>query len=133
MKNRIVVTDTKFHIIDHRIVVCELKCSMQMLKHPAWMVINDYMWSKRFPHINYNGEFIVKAKAKCNSIDTFDERKGKMIAKSRAKVKMFNIAYRVWRECCKSLLDYNEKCLSAMMACEIAEDIESKHVEKLLI
>lgn len=38
-------------------------------------------------NVSYDGEFTVKAKARCNNTDTFDEKKGKMIAESRAKAK----------------------------------------------
>lgn len=126
------ITDTKFHIdAENKVVICELKCNMQMHKHPAWNIIYEEMWSKRFPNVGWDGVFTVKAKARCNSIDTFDEVRGKRIAESRAKVKMFNTAWRVWRECENFLNILAYKCQKTSQACMLAMDIEKKHVMEL--
>lgn len=134
MRNRVMITDTKFHVdAENKVVVCELKCDLQMPKHPSWIVLQDDMYRRKFPNVGYSGEFTVKAKARCNNIDTFDEKKGKMIAESRAKAKMFNIAWRVWRECEDALADLAQECQKTSQACVKAMDIELNHVRELSV
>lgn len=134
MRNRVMITDTKFHVdAENKVVICELKVDMQMHKHPAWIAIDSTMWKKKFPNVSYDGEFTVKAKARCNNTDTFDEKKGKMIAESRAKAKMFNIAWRVWRECEDALADLAQECQKTSQACVKAMDIELNHVRELSV
>lgn len=132
MKNRVLITDTKFHVdTENKVVVCELKVDMQMHKNPAYYVVNRNMWGKRFPHVNWEGQFIVRAKARCNASDTFDETVGKRIAESRAKVKMFNTAWKVYRECEDALVDLAQECQKSSQACVAAMNIEDNHVLEL--
>lgn len=134
MRNRVMITDTKFHVdAESKVVICELKVDMQIHKHPAWIAINGIMWKKKFPNVSYDGEFTVKAKARCNNTDTFDEKKGKMIAESRAKAKMFSIAQRVWGECYKALIRYAAECSWSTQACFEAKRIEENHAKELSV
>lgn len=128
------ITDTKFYVdAENKVVICELKVDMQMHKHPAWLSIYASIWNKKFPNVSYDGEFTIKAKARCNSTDTFDEKKGKMIAESRAKAKMLNIASRVWHEAYKSLSFMADNCLCSSIACSNAEKLEMNHIKELSI
>lgn len=128
------ITDTKFHVdAENKVVICELKVDMQMHKHPAWIAIDSTMWKKKFPNVSYDGEFTVKAKARCNNTDTFDETVGKRIAESRAKAKMFSIAQRVWGECYKALACYTAECSRSIRACLEAKRIEENHVKELSV
>ena len=80
------ITDTKFHVdAKNKVVICELKVDMQMHKHPAWIAIDNTTWKKKFPNVSYDEEFTVKAKARCNNTDTFDEKKGKRIEENHVK------------------------------------------------
>lgn len=125
------ITNTNFHVdVENKVVICELNCDLQLEKHPAWMVINPSMWEKKFPNID--GEFTVRAKARCNASDTFDETVGKRIAESRAKVKMFKIASRVWATCREVLTDMAAKCHNSYIACNNAKMIENNHVLELI-
>lgn len=132
MRNRVMITDTKFYVdTENKVVVCELKVDMQMHKHPAWIAIDNTMWKKKFPNVSYDGEFTVKAKARCNNTDTFDETVGKRIAESRAKAKMFKIASRVWATCREALTDMAGRCHVSSVACDHAEMVENNHVLEL--
>lgn len=132
MKNRVLIAGTKFHVdTENKVVVCELKVDMQMHKNPAYYVVNRNMWGKRLPYVNWEGQFTVRAKARCNASDTFDETVGKRIAESRAKAKMFKIASRVWATCREALLDMAAKCHNSSVACDKAEMIENNHVLEL--
>ena len=132
MKNRIHVAKTTFHVDEiNKVVICSLECDMQMCKHPAWISINDNAWRKKFPNVNYDGEFTVKAKARCNATDTFDVEKGKRLAESRAKAKMFSVAERVWQEIAQYLGNMVHECVKTAKACTLAKDIESNHVKEL--
>lgn len=132
MKNRVLITGTKFHVdTENKVVVCELKVDMQMHKNPAYCVVNSDMWRKKLPYVSWDGQFTVRAKARCNASDTFDETVGKRIAESRAKAKMFNIAWKVWRECEDALVDMAQECQKTSQACVTAMDIELNHVLEL--
>lgn len=132
MKNRVLITGTKFHVdTENKVVICELKVDMQMYKNPAYCVVSGNMWRKKFPYVSWDGQFTVRAKARCNASDTFDETVGKRIAESRAKAKMFNIAWKVWRECEDALVDMAQECQKTSQACVTAMDIENNHVLEL--
>lgn len=133
MRNRVRITETKFHVdTTNKVVVCELECDMQMHKHPAWPIIDSTMWKKKFPNVSYDGEFTVKAKARCNASDTFDETIGKRIAESRAKTKMFKTASKVWRLCSEELSKLSKQCALSAASCIDSMFIEHKHVKELV-
>lgn len=133
MKNRVRVLESVYKIDEkNKVVVCELKVDMQMSKHPAYYEFRGDMWKKRFPHVGWDGQFTVRAKARCNASDTFDETIGKRIAESRAKAKMFAIAGKVWLECSTVLLKASEECSKTMMACLDERSMEIKHVRELI-
>ena len=50
-------------------------------------------------------KFCVKASATCMKGDRYDASLGKHIANSKARAKMFNVAYRIWRIVKDSLYD----------------------------
>lgn len=126
------ITNTTYKVDkENKVVVCELKCDLQFNKHPAWCVMQPEMWEKKFPDIRYSGEFTVKAKARCNNLDTFDEKKGKMIAESRAKLKMYSIAERLYSCCIKALGDAKDSCLYSSAACIDAMQVEERHIKEL--
>ena len=126
------ITNTTYKVdTENKVVVCELMCDLQFDKHPAWYVMQPEMWIKKFPDIGYTGEFTVKAKARCNSQDTFDEKKGKMIAESRAKLKMYSIANRLYGCCIKALRDAKDSCFDSSAACIEAMQVEKRHIKEL--
>lgn len=132
MKSRLNISNCKYTVIPEKgIVVCELECDMNFYAHPAWNSIQVDMWSKRFPNVSYNGIFSVKAKARCNKLDVFDERKGKRIAESRAKIKALSIAARVWRMIADSLWAQASQCVIAVDGCEYNMGHEINHLESL--
>lgn len=132
MKNRIHVTKTTFHVDEvNKVVICSLKCDMQMHKHPAYSCFSDEIFQKRMPLVRWNGEFTVRAKTKCNATDTFDVEKGKRLAESRAKAKMFSVAERVWQEVGQYLGKMAKECARTELACTLAKDIEGNHVKEL--
>lgn len=132
MRNGVMIINTKFNVDTvNKVVVCELKCDLQLAKHPAWLMIAPSIWERKFPNIGYDGEFTVKAKARCNDMDTFNEKRGKMIAESRAKAKMLKVASRIWEQCAKALKDASAKCAATSTACIEAMQIEVDHIAEL--
>lgn len=131
-RNR-VKTESNFIVKEeNKVVVCIMDVSMQLEKSEVWRYIDSDFYSKKAPMVNYNGEFRVTAKARCNSEDTFDIETGKRIAESRAKAKAFRIAKNVWKCIAKSFIN-NAKIAEQMMNnCTLAEEIENKHTEKLI-
>ena len=115
----------------NKVVVCTLNCDLGLYKHPAWLYIDSEFFKKKFPYIDYGGNFIVKAKARCNPIDTFDEETGKRIAESRAKAKMFKIAERFYRIYSQRLIKISSICLGTAVACDYSLSNELKHINKL--
>ena len=131
MRNRVLIEKSNFYVDEaNKVVVCTLKCDMQLDKHPAWDAI-DYRMFKNFPNAHYYGKFTVKAKARCNATDTFDVETGRMIAESRAKAKMFNISSRVYKLCSDALTKMAKECSNSSVACEQAMMIENDHVLEL--
>ena len=131
MRNRVLIEKSNFHVDGaNKVVVCTLECDMQLFKHPAWDAIDSRMF-KSIPYVNWNGKFIVKAKARCNATDTFDVETGKRIAESRAKVKMFNISSRVYKLCSDALTKMAKECSNSSIACEQTMMIENDHVLEL--
>lgn len=131
MRNRVLIEKFNFHVDEvNKIVVCKLECDMQLHKHPAWNAIDSRMF-KSIPYVSWDGKFIVKAKARCNATDTFDVETGKRIAESKAKVKMFNTAWKVYRMCEDALVDLAQECQRYSQACVKAMDIENNHVLEL--
>lgn len=134
MRNGIMITNTTYKVDkENKVVVCELKCDLQLEKHPAWEVIRPSMWEKKFPNISWDYSFTVRAKARCNNLDTFDEKKGKMIAESRAKLKMYSIAERLYSCCIKALRDAKDSCLNSSAACIDAMQVEKRHIKELTV
>lgn len=131
MRNRVLIEKSNFHVDGaNKVVVCTLECDMQLFKHPTWDAIDSRMF-KSIPYVNWNGKFIVKAKARCNATDTFDAETGKRIAESRAKAKMFNISSRVYKLCSDALTKMAKECSNSSVACEQAMMIENDHVLEL--
>ena len=132
MKNSVHVSKTEYHVDkENKVVLCTLHVDTQLHKHPAWLSISREFFAKRFPFISYDGEFIVKAKARCNKEDEFDEVIGKRIAESRAKVKAFSIARRMWASITKAMKRFTLQCSNTMHACGEAETKEREHVKEL--
>lgn len=135
MRNRVKIVDTKFYVDSKNgVVTCVLKCDMQMDKHhKIWKGVSAEVWKKKFPSVDWYGGFTVKAKAKCNYSDTFDEVKGKRIAESRAKVKMYKVAHRVWTMCEDYFNECANTCHDLSIACYNATRNEEYHVDELTI
>lgn len=126
------ITDTTYKVDkENKVVICELKCDLQLEKHPAWLVISPSMWKKKFPNISWDSAFTVRAKARCNNLDTFDEKKGKMIAESRAKLKMYSIAERLYSCVSDTLEDLDRKVVNSIAACATEKQCEEMHIKEL--
>lgn len=131
MKNRVLIEKSSFYVDEaNKVVVCTLKCDLQLIKHPANSAISYEMF-KKIPYVTRNGEFVTKAKARCNAVDTFDAEIGMRIAESRAKAKMLHISSKVYKLCSEALTKMAEECSKSSVACEQAMVIENNHVLEL--
>lgn len=132
MRNRVKITKTSYIVNpEKKVVVCVLECDMQLQKHPAWDDIYPNMWAN-LPLVAPNGTFKVRAIARCNEEDAFNEEAGKRIAESRAKGKAFATAAKVYREIEKYFLNCAALVNESAEACERAVETEIKHVELLI-
>ena len=89
------------------------------------------MWAN-LPLVDNNGTFKVRAIARCNEEDTFDEEAGKRIAESRAKGKAFATAAKVYKEIEKYFLNCAALVNESVEACEQTVKVEEAHVELLI-
>ena len=132
MKNSVHISKTEYHVDkENKVVLCTLYVDTQLHKHPVWVSISRDFFAKRFPFISYGGEFIVKAKARCNKEDEFDEVVGKRIAESRAKAKAYRTAYKFWSICAKNIGNMVRFCNSTSSACAAAMIKEGEHIKEL--
>ena len=132
MKNRVKITKANYIVNpEKKVVVCVLECDMQLQKHPAWNEIYPNMWAN-LPLVDNNGTFKVRAIARCNEEDTFDEEAGKRIAESRAKGKAFATAAKVYKEIEKYFLNCAALVNESVEACEQTVKVEDAHVEVLI-
>lgn len=132
MRNRVKITKANYIVNpEKKVVVCILECDMQLCKHPVWGDIYPSMWAN-LPFVGMNGTFKVKAIARCNEEDTFDEEAGKRIAESRAKGKAFATAAKVYKEIEKYFLNCAALVNESVEACEQTVKVEKAHVELLI-
>lgn len=132
MRNRVKITNANYIVNpEKKVVVCVLECDMQLKKHPAWVDIYPNMWAN-LPLVAPNGTFKVRAVARCNEEDTFDEGAGKRIAESRAKGKAFATAAKVYKEIEKYFLNCAALVNESVEACEQTVKVEEAHVELLI-
>lgn len=132
MRNRVRISKTSYIVNpEKKVVVCVLECDMQLQKHPAWNDIYPQMWTN-LPLVTPNGTFKVRAIARCNEEDAFNEEAGKRIAEPRAKGKAFATAAKVYGEIEKYFLNRAALVNESMEACEQAVKVEEIHVELLI-
>ena len=132
MRNRVKITKANYIVnSEKKVVVCVLECDMQLRKHPAWCDIYPNMWAN-LPLVETDGTFKVRAIARCNEEDTFDEEAGKRISESRAKGKAFATAAKVYREIEKYFLNCAALVNESVEACEQTVKVEEAHVELLI-
>lgn len=132
MKNRVKITKASYIInLEKKVVVCVLECDMQLQKHPVWIDIYPKMWAN-LPFVDLCGKFKVRAIARCNEEDAFNEEVGKRIAESRAKGKAFATAAKVYREIEKYFLNCVVLVDESVKACEQTVKVEKAHVELLI-
>ena len=132
MRNRVKITKASYIVNpEKKVVVCVLECDMQLQKHPAWIDIYPKMWAN-LPLVDLCGTFKVRAIARCNEEDAFNEEVGKRIALSRAKGKAFATAAKVYREIEKYFLNCAALVNESVEACEQTVKVEEAHVELLI-
>nr|DAR02413.1 MAG TPA: hypothetical protein [Crassvirales sp.] len=128
-----VVTEPKFIVKpENKVVICNMRVDMQLRVSEIWPIIKEEWWGTKAPKVNYFGGFVVTAKARCNSVDTFDETIGKRIAESRAKAKAFKIAKNVWNRIAEELYNNSKLAEERAKNCKIVEEVELKHVKELV-
>ena len=104
---------------------------MQFDKHPAYLVIYKDYWKKKYPFVSKWGDFTVTASVKCSKNDKYDYNKGKIIAFSKAKIKMFKTATKIYSEINKHLKEYYSEIYATMYACDKQEQFERKHFNEI--
>lgn len=133
MKNGIKIKKIDYIVnSEKKIVVCLMKCEIRWDNGSRYVYIAPYMVLKSLPHINRDGEFTVKAIARCNNLDTFEEKTGKRIAESRAKKKVFSTAAKFYLKLGEFYLKYITITSNAAKACLQAEEVEDSHIQALL-
>lgn len=130
MKTKINIISTNYFIEDN-VTICTLTCNMQFYKHPACLAIYRCYWKKKYPFVSKWGEFTVTASVKCSKNDKYDYNKGKIIAFSKAKIKMFKLASKIYSEINKHLKEYYFEINETIQACNKQEQFERKHYNEI--
>lgn len=112
-------------------VICVLKCNVDLVCHPCFMMIDYGKHRKLLPNVSSNGKFTVTSIVKCHKDDTFDEVKGKRLAESKAKIKAFNVAGKVYKFYADMIEEASKKLYGNMANCFIVMDEEIEHFNKL--
>ena len=132
MRNRVHVINSEYKVNSEKgIVICILECATGVDCTDVWTTVSHNWWKRKLPLVDFYGKFTVKAIARCNGIDKFDEVIGKRIAESRAKTKAYRTAYKFWSICARNISSMVKFCYSTASACEIAETKEREHVKEL--
>lgn len=132
MRNRVHVINSEYKVNSEKgIVICILNCATGVDRTDVWTTVSHNWWKRKLPLVDFYGRFTVKAIARCNDVDTFDEVIGKRIAESRAKTKAYRTAYKFWSICAKNISAMVKFCYSTASACEIAKIKEREHVKEL--
>lgn len=132
MRNRVNIIKESYIVNpEKKVVVCVLECDMQLEKHPAWYDIHSKMWAN-LPLVTSDGTFKVRAIARCNEEDVFNEEAGKRIAESRAKGKAFATAAKVYKEIKRYFSNCAALVNESVEACKQAMKVEEAHVELLI-
>ena len=134
MRNRVHVIKSEYKVNSEKgIVICILECSTGVDHTDVWTTVSHDWWKRKLPLVDFYGRFTVKAIARCNGVDKFDEVIGKRIAESRAKTKAYRTAYKFWSICAKNIDNMVKFCNSTVDACSVALLKEAEHVKKLCV
>ena len=132
MRNRVHIINSEYKINSEKgIVICILECETGVEDTGVWDTVSYDWWRRKLPLVDFYGNFTVKAIARCNGVDKFDEVVGKRIAESRAKAKAYRTAYKFWSICAKNIGNMVKFCNSTASACSVAFCKEEDHVKKL--
>lgn len=132
MRNRVHVSKSEYKVNPEKgVVICILECETGVDRTDVWSAVSYRWWKKRLPFVDFYGKFTVKAIARCNKDDKFDEVIGKRIAESRAKSKAYKVAGKFWLICSLKIKDMVRTCLNLKEACRIAEVNEIEHIKEL--
>ena len=130
MKNRCKVFNTTYKVDeDNKTVVCIIKWDMQAHKSsiPYWLLTEAKCKAALMDNISVGI-------AKCHPDDIFDVVKGRRIAESKAKAKMYNKAAKDWSKVIKYLsIKWLEDIIMRKNACFKAYFDEIDHIEKLSV
>lgn len=133
MKNRVRIIKKEFKVDEkNKVVVCELFFTLQLLGSEAIPNIMDIPGKMAKDAVSMGDALVCRGKARCSSDDTFDETVGCRIAECRAKIKMFKVARNVWKTLGNDLAERVLSCHTLSNACDVARDIETWHLKKLL-
>ena len=134
MRNRVHVVKSEYKVNPEKgIVICILECETGVDRTDVWNTVSHNWWKRKLPLVDFYGTFTVKAIARCNGVDKFDEVIGKRIAESRAKTKAYRTAYKFWSICAKNIDNMVKFCTSTASACSVAFCKEEDHVKKLCV
>lgn len=122
----------KLHFVDKKyivnkedgVVVCIIKCRLRRLDRLRWYdaCLNDFFNGE------YN-EFVFTGVAKCHKDDTFDEQKGKYIAESKAKCKMYSNAEALLKKAFEKLRGLTDDVVAHINLYNAYKDRELAHID----
>ena len=121
MKNRVRIIKKEFKVDEkNKVVVCELLFTLQLLGSEAIPNIMDIPGRMAKEAVSMGDTLVCRGKARCSS------------AECRAKIKMFKVARNVWKTLGNDLAERVLSCRTLSNTCDVAMDIETWHLKKLL-
>ena len=121
----------KVHFVDKKYVVNKeegvVVCLMKVQRH----IIDRNRWYDTYidRFFNSNRDFTYVGVAKCHKDDTFDEQKGKYIAESKAKCKMYSDVEIVLKRAFEELRGYTDDVIAHINLYNAYKDRELAHID----
>lgn len=133
MRNRCRVLKEVYKVDEaKKTIVCILTFDMQLDKAATDLVYPlVFVSNKENGTLGQAGIYTVLGISKCHPDDTFDVVKGKRIAQSKAKLKMYRKAATVWKSIGESLTISRVDILSRYNVCFRAAIEEKEHIKDL--
>lgn len=106
------------------IVVCIIKCRVKIKDDRKWYLTNcqNHIGTHSFTYVGV---------AKCHEEDTFDEQKGKYIAESKAKAKIYSSIKVILQEIHKELISITVDIKDHVDLYDVYKNRELTHIDEV--
>lgn len=122
---------TKSYIVKDNVIVCQIRVEVNPNRNRDSITeVQERIWNE-ITFYRYIGTRVFTGKAKCHEGDNFDEKKGKYLAESRAKEKLYRWCKVKAREMEKLAKKAHEASQNTLEFYEAILERETQHIEEL--